>query len=57
MAGTRSAIRVDYVLVWGLTPARAAMDGATLTLDQLDAGYELASVSDHGWMRIYRRRE
>ncbi len=57
MAGTRSAIRVDYVLVWGLTPARAAMDGARLTLDQLDAGYELASVSDHGWMRIYRRRE
>ncbi|PWC36434.1 hypothetical protein [Azospirillum sp. TSO35-2] len=57
MAGTRSAIQVDYVLVWGLTPERAAMDGADLALDQLAAGYELVHVSDHGWMRVYRRRE
>ncbi|BAI70810.1 hypothetical protein AZL_001720 [Azospirillum sp. B510] len=56
MAGTRSAIQVDYVLVWGLTPERAAMDGAGLELEQLDAGYELAGISEHGWMRIYRRR-
>ncbi|CAO3350757.1 GtrA-like protein [Azospirillum palustre] len=57
MAGTRSTIRVDYVLVWGLTPQRAGMDGARLTLDQLDAGYELAGVSEHGGMRIYRRKD
>ncbi|PWC43466.1 hypothetical protein [Azospirillum sp. TSO22-1] len=56
MAGTRSDVQVDYALVWGLTPERAAADRASLTLDQLAEGYELLHVSENGWMRIYRRK-
>lgn len=54
--GERSAIRVDYALVWGLTPQRAALPGAAPVLEQLSQGYELVQVSEHGWMRIYRRK-
>ena len=52
----RSDVRVDYALVWGLTPERAAADRAELSLAQLAAGYELFHVSENGWMRIYRRK-
>lgn len=54
--GKRSAIQVDYVLVWGLTPERAALPGSAPLLDQLAEGYEPVQVSEHGWMRIYRRK-
>jgi len=57
MSATRSDIHVDSVLIWGLTPERAAAERANLTLDQLAEGYELFHVSENGWMRICRRKD
>lgn len=54
----RTAGRLDYVLVWGLTDGRRALPYAQSVLRQLEAGYELIYVSpERGLARLYRRRQ
>jgi hypothetical protein len=51
-----TGVTVDYVLVWGTSPARLETVGSARILAQLEARFELQYTSPDGLARLYRHR-